>query len=109
MRQLALNCVPASYENAVLVLKLDEAADGRRAKPIEEKLVQGLSRYLGREIRIVFEVTGTGLSTPARQRALADQDKAARAVAAFEQDPAVQGLKERFGAEVDPASVRPTN
>ena len=40
---------------------------------------------------------------------MAEQDKAVRATAAFEQDPAVKSLRERFGAEVDAASVKPTN
>ena len=105
VRQLAFNCVPASYDNAALVLRLDAAADARRSKPIEEKLVQGLSKYLGRDIRIVFEVSD-GLATPARQRVQADQERSLRAAAAFEQDPAVKGLRERFGAEVDSASVK---
>ena len=34
---------------------------------------------------------------------------ALRAAAAFEEDPAVKGLRERFGAEVDAASVKPAN
>ncbi len=105
VRQLAFNCVPASYDNAVLVLRLDAAADSRRSKPIEDKLAQGLSRYMGRDIRVVFEVSD-GLATPARQRAQADQERTLKAAAAFEQDPAVKGLKERFGAEVDLASVK---
>jgi DNA polymerase-3 subunit gamma/tau len=105
VRQLAFNCVPASYDNAVLVLKLDAAAAERRSKPIEDKLAQGLSKHLGRDIRIVFEVSD-GLATAARQRLQADQDRAAQAQAAFEQDPAVKGLRERFGAEVDGASVK---
>ena len=105
VRQLAFNCVPASYDNAALVLRLDAAADARRSKPIEEKLAQGLSKYLGRDIRIVFEVSD-GLATPARQRVQADQERSLRAAAAFEQDPAVKGLRERFGAEVDGASVK---
>ena len=105
VRQLAFNCVPASFDNAVLVLKLDAAAASRRSKPIEDKLVQGLSKYLGRDIRIVFEVSD-GLATAARQRLQADQDRAVKAQAAFEQDPAVKGLRERFGAEVDGASVK---
>jgi DNA polymerase-3 subunit gamma/tau len=105
VRQLAFNCVPASYDNAALVLRLDAAADARRSKPIEEKLAQGLSKYLGRDIRIVFEVSD-GLATPARQRVQADQERSLRAAAAFEQDPAVKGLRERFGAEVDSASVK---
>jgi DNA polymerase-3 subunit gamma/tau len=105
VRQLAFNCVPASYDNAVLVLRLDTAADSRRSKPIEDKLAQGLSRYMGRDIRVVFEVSD-GLATPARQRVQADQERTLKAAAAFEQDPAVKGLKERFGAEVDLASVK---
>jgi DNA polymerase-3 subunit gamma/tau len=105
VRQLAFNCVPASYDNAALVLRLDAAADARRSKPIEEKMAQGLSKYLGRDIRIVFEVSD-GLATPARQRVQADQERSLRAAAAFEQDPAVKGLRERFGAEVDSASVK---
>jgi len=49
------------------------------------------------------------LTTPARQRALDEQDKIVRAAAAFEADPAVKGLRERFGADVDTASVKPVN
>jgi hypothetical protein len=105
VRQLAFNCVPASYDNGVLALRLDAAADGRRSRPIEEKLAQGLSRYLGRDTRLVFEVSD-GVATPARERLQADQERHLRAAAAFEQDPAVKGLRERFGAEVDSASVK---
>jgi len=107
LRQFALNCVPASFENDVLVLRLDQAVDGRRSRPIEEKLVQGLAKYLGRDLRIVFEVSESALATPARQRVMADHDKAVRAATAFEEDPVVKGLQERFGAEVDAASVKP--
>jgi DNA polymerase-3 subunit gamma/tau len=108
-RQFALNCVPASFENGVLTLRLDRSVDGRRSRAIEEKLLQGLSKYLGRDIRVIFEVADASLATPARQRAMAEQDRAQRAVAAFEEDPAVKGLRERFGAEVDAASVKPAN
>jgi DNA polymerase-3 subunit gamma/tau len=108
-RQFALNCVPASFENGVLTLRLDRSVDGRRSRAIEEKLLQGLAKYLGRDIRVIFEVADASLATPARQRAMAEQDRAQRAVAAFEEDPAVKGLRERFGAEVDAASVKPAN
>ena len=108
-RQFALNCVPAKFEHDALTLKIDPATADRRTRPIEEKLVQGLSKYLGRDIRIVFETAQSALTTPARQRALEEQDKVARAATAFESDPAVKGLRERFGADVDPASVKPAN
>ncbi len=109
VRQLALNCVPAGFENNLLTLKLDQAASDRRTRPIEEKLVQGLSKYLGREIRVAFETADSALNSPARQRVQAEQDRAARAASAFESDPAVKGLRERFGADVDVSSVKPTN
>jgi DNA polymerase-3 subunit gamma/tau len=109
VRQFALNCVPASFERDVLTLRLDEVVDARRSRAIEDKLQQALTKYLGRELRLLFEISQSELVTPARQRALADQDKVARAAAAFEADPVVKGLQERFGAEVDAASVKPAN
>jgi DNA polymerase-3 subunit gamma/tau len=109
VRQFALNCVPATFEHGVLVLKLDQATADRRTRPIEDKLVLGLSKYLGRDIRLTFETAQSALATPARQRLLQEQDKVVRAAAAFEADPAVKGLRERFGADVDLASVKPAN
>jgi DNA polymerase-3 subunit gamma/tau len=109
VRQFALNCVPTRFENDVLVLQIDQAAADRRTRPIEDKLVQGLSKYLGRDVRITFEAAEPDLATPARQRALAEREKADRAAAAFEADPAVKGLRERFGADIDAASVKPVN
>jgi DNA polymerase-3 subunit gamma/tau len=108
-RQLALNCVPARFEHDVLILKLDQATADRRTRPIEDKILQGLSKYLGRDIRITYETAQSALATPARQRMVQEQDKIARAAAAFEADPAVKGLRERFGADVDAASVKPVN
>ena len=109
VRQLALNCVPAGFEHNLLTLKLDQAASDRRTRPIEEKLVQGLSKYLGRDIRVAFETAEPDLNSPARQRVQAEQERIARAASAFESDPAVKGLRERFGADVDVASVKPSN
>jgi DNA polymerase III subunit gamma/tau len=109
VRQFALNCVPATFEHGVLALKLDQAAADRRTRPIEDKLLQGLSKYLGRDIRVTYETAQSILATPARQRLLQEQDRVVRAAAAFEADPAVKGLRERFGADVDAASVKPAN
>jgi DNA polymerase III subunit gamma/tau len=109
VRQLALNCVPASFESSLLTLKLDHAAADWRTKPIEDKLVQGLSKYLGKDIRVSFEAAATEVDTPAKQRMQAEQERVARAASAFEADPAVKGLRERFGADVDAASVKPSN
>ncbi|MHB8475558.1 MAG: DNA polymerase III subunit gamma/tau [Steroidobacteraceae bacterium] len=109
VRQFALNCVPARFERDLLVLRTDQATADRRTRPIDDKLAQGLSKHLGRDIRITFETAQSDLETPARQRALAERDRAERAAAAFEADPAVKGLRERFGADVDAASIKPAN
>jgi DNA polymerase-3 subunit gamma/tau len=109
VRQFALNCVPAKFENDVLILRMDAAVADRRTRPIDEKLIQGLSKYLGREIRALFETTEAELASPARQRAQAEQERVARAATAFDSDPAVKGLRERFGADVDVGSIKPVN
>jgi DNA polymerase-3 subunit gamma/tau len=108
-RQFALNCVPAGFEQGLLKLRLDAAAADRRTKQIEDKLVQALSKCFGRDIRLTIEIAAVELATPARQRVLAEQDRVSLAAAAFEEDPAVRGLRERFGAEVDGGSVKPIN
>jgi hypothetical protein len=58
---------------------------------------------------LTFETSEQGLNSPARQRAVAEQERIARAASAFESDPAVKGLRERFGADVDSSSVKPAN
>ena len=108
-RQFALNCVPAKFDNDALTLRIDQPTADRRTRPIEDKLAQALSKYLGRDIRMIFETAQSALATPARQRALAERDRVDRAAAAFEADPTVKGLRERFGADVDAASVKPVN
>jgi DNA polymerase-3 subunit gamma/tau len=108
-RQFALNCVPASFDGQTLRLQFDATAAHRRTPQIEEKLTSGLSAYVGKAIRIAYESSESALITPARQRAIADQDLMTRAVAAFEDDAVVRGLRERFGAQIDAASVKPTN
>jgi DNA polymerase-3 subunit gamma/tau len=109
VRQLALNCVPCNFENDVLTLKIDTAAADRRTRAIEEKLTSSLTKYFAREIRVNFEIAETEIASPARQRALAEQERMARAASAFDADPTVKGLRERFGADIDVGSVKPLN
>jgi DNA polymerase-3 subunit gamma/tau len=106
-RQFALNCVPASFENGLLRLRLDAAAADRRTKQIEDKMLQSLSKYFGPKIRVSVETADAVVMSPARQRGLAEQNKMAAAAAAFDEDPVVKGLRERFGADVDAASIKP--
>ncbi len=108
-RQFALNCVPASFAEDLLHLRMDAAAADRRTRQVEDRLVQALGRHFGRPIRVSFEVAESDLATPARQRQRAEQDRVTDAVASFAEDPVVKGLRERFGAEIDVASIKPGN
>ena len=108
-RQFAMNCVPSSFADDVLHLRMAAVAADRRTRQVEERLVQALGRHFGRPVRVSFEVAESDLATPARQRQRAEQDRVSGAVAAFADDPAVKGLRERFGAEIDVASIKPAN
>lgn len=106
-RQLASNCQVMSRHGGVLRLALDARNKHMRTSAQEDKLAQALSRYFGQPIRLEFETAATGIETPAlaEQRAsMEDLDAARRA---FESDPGVQGLRERFGATLLPDTVRP--
>ncbi|MFL6599957.1 MAG: DNA polymerase III subunit gamma/tau [Steroidobacteraceae bacterium] len=106
-RQLASNCVLMGRQGAVLRLALDARNKHMRTPAQEDKLTQALSRYFGQPVRLEFEVGATAAETPAQaeQRAsLEDLDAARRA---FESDPGVQGLRERFGATLLPDTIRP--
>jgi DNA polymerase-3 subunit gamma/tau len=109
VRQFALNCAPAGFADDLLRLQVDPAAADRRSKTTDDKLAQALSAHVGRQIRVSFENSESALITPARRRVLAEQDRTARAAAAFEEDATVKGLRERFGAEIDATSIKPMN
>jgi DNA polymerase-3 subunit gamma/tau len=72
-----------------------------------EKLAQALSRHFGEAIRIEFQNGAAGAETPAQAQRRASEAELAAARRAFDADPAVQGLRERFGATVLPDTVRP--
>jgi len=106
-RQLASNCQVMSRQGSVLRLALDARNKHMRTPAQEDKLAQALSRHFGQPIRLEFETAASGIETPAlaEQRAsMEDLDAARRA---FESDPGVQGLRERFGATLLPDTIRP--
>ncbi|HWW32948.1 MAG TPA: DNA polymerase III subunit gamma/tau [Steroidobacteraceae bacterium] len=107
-RQLASNCVLIGRSGAVVRLALDPHSQQLRTPAQEEKLAQALSRYYGEPVRLEFQETRAGGGeSPALLAQRASQQELAVARRAFEADPGVQGLRERFGAIVLPDTVRP--
>jgi DNA polymerase-3 subunit gamma/tau len=106
-RQLASHCVFVGRQGAVVRLALDARNQPVRTPAQEEKLAQALSRYYGEPVRLEFQVGGALAETPALLARRVSEQELAAARRAFEADPGVQGLRERFGATVLPDSVRP--
>jgi len=107
VRQFALHCVPVSFEGGVLKLVLDAAGIGLRTQHLEDTLTRSLSRHLGSAVRLIIDEGGAEVPTPARQRKQGEQQRVRLAVEAFERDPVVSGLRERFDAHVEDGSVKP--
>jgi len=106
-RQLAGHCVLIARAGAVVRLALDPHNLQLRTPAQEEKLAQALSRHFGEPIRLEFQQAGAAGETPALAAQRASQQELSSARRAFEADPGVQGLRERFGATVLPDTVRP--
>ncbi|HET7755757.1 MAG TPA: DNA polymerase III subunit gamma/tau [Steroidobacteraceae bacterium] len=106
-RQLASHCVLIGRQGAVVRLALDPHNQLVRTPAQEEKLAQALSRYFGESVRLEFQSAPAAGDTPALLAQRASEQELAAARRAFEADPGVQGLRERFGATVLPDTVRP--
>jgi DNA polymerase-3 subunit gamma/tau len=106
-RALANNCVLVGRQGGVVRLALDARSKNLRTPAQEEKLAQALSRHYGQPIRLEFETASGGVETPAQAEQRASQEDLDAARRAFDSDPGVQGLRERFGATVLPDTVRP--
>jgi DNA polymerase-3 subunit gamma/tau len=110
-RQLAANCAWLGRENDTVKLRLDPRSGALRTPNTEERLLQALQKQFGPQTRLVIE-SGEGaeaiaVDTPARVEARAAEERLAAARGALEQDPTVRALQDRFGAAVQPDSVKP--
>jgi DNA polymerase-3 subunit gamma/tau len=106
-RQLAGNCLLLGRHGAVVRLALDPRTKMMRTPSLEDKLAQALSKYFGEPVRLEFETAAAGAATPAAVEERSSLEEIESARRAFEADPGVQGLRERFGATLLPDTVRP--
>jgi len=106
-RQLASHCVLVGREGPVVRLGMDARRQSLRTSIQVDKLTQALSRHFGEVVRIEFVSADPGKETPAQIEQRLGQESLNSARQAFESDPGVQALRERFGATLLPDSVRP--
>ena len=113
-RQLGAQCTWLAREADTVRLRLDPRGEALRTAQTEDRLAQALSRYWGVTLRLVMtsdppEATTAAVpDTPARVEARQLAAELSEARSHLESDPTVQALKQRFGAQVSPDSVKPT-
>jgi len=105
-RMLANNCVLRAREPGRIRLLLDPRQVGARTRSREDKLAQALARLLSEPLQLDIEVGEPPAETPAQSDARRAQEALAAARAALLADPTVQTLQDRFGATLNPESVR---
>jgi DNA polymerase-3 subunit gamma/tau len=109
-QQLAANCSWLGREGDIIRLRLDLRRRALKTTAAEERLAQALGRYYGRAVRVGIEVEPADareVDTPARREARESAARVDAAQAALESDPTVRALKDRFGATIQPDSVKP--
>ena len=106
-RSLALNCALVARAPGLLRLTLDPHNATARTRAREEKLAQALSRHYGEPLHVEIVKGEVAAETPAQAGERASQEAIAAAHEAFAAEPTVQALQQRFGATMNPDSVRP--
>jgi DNA polymerase-3 subunit gamma/tau len=106
-RQLASHCVLIGHQPGLVRLALDPRVKFVRTSSQEEKLAQALSRHYDETVRLEFTTASGEAETPAQAEQRASQQELDVARQAFETDPAVKSLRERFGATLLPDTIRP--
>ena len=106
-RQLASHCRLLERDGNRFTLLLDARAESLRTRQQEERLAQALARLLGGPVQLAFEVGSEAGDTPARRQEQARDERFEQARLALENDPNVQALRDRFGAVIQPDSIKP--
>jgi DNA polymerase-3 subunit gamma/tau len=105
-RQLAGHCELIERAGNRFRFLLDARSHSLRTRQLEDRFAQALGRLIGEAVTIEIELGGAG-DTPARREQQARDERLEKARAALENDPAVKALRERFGAVLQPDSVKP--
>jgi DNA polymerase-3 subunit gamma/tau len=106
-RQLATHLGFSSLEGDVLRLTLDARGQALHTRQLEERVAQAVSRLAGRKLRLQLEVGQGAVETPARAEERENESRLEQARLSLDNDPTVRALKDRFGAVVQPGSIKP--
>jgi DNA polymerase-3 subunit gamma/tau len=105
-RQLAGHCQLLARAGNHFRFLLDARAAALHTRQLEDRFLQALRQLVGEAATLEIEQGGAD-DTPARRDEQARGERIEAARASLERDPNVQALRERFGAVLQPDSVKP--
>jgi DNA polymerase-3 subunit gamma/tau len=108
-RQLADNSAFISFTQDKITLSIAAELAHLTGKKPQERLEAVLSKHLGHTINLVFRegVEASGSSTLATERAEQASAEQAHAKASIHNDPAIDAMKEAFGARIIESTIKP--
>ncbi|MES9946683.1 MAG: DNA polymerase III subunit gamma/tau [Candidatus Thiodiazotropha sp.] len=105
--QLAHNCSFDSWDGQTLRLTLDASMKQLRVGQSEKRLLESISRLLGKEIKLLITEAVPEDETPAMRQKRQQQERQQEAEAKLKSDPLVREMEERFSAHLLTDSIRP--
>ncbi len=104
---LASNCTLIEVDEATIRLALARQHEDLCTRNAEQRLQEALQAYYGRPLKLKIEITQPQTETPAQAVQRGEQERQQEAQSAIETDHVAQALKDAFGAELVPGSVKP--
>ncbi|PWG63709.1 DNA polymerase III subunit gamma/tau [Sediminicurvatus halobius] len=106
---LASHCDWAGREGDRVRLRIDAGHAHLLNPSMQERLRAALARHFQAELQLSIDVGEVSAETPAEAQSRSSAARAEAAREAIERDPNVLALRETFGAEVIPDSIRPAD
>ncbi|MEN8177603.1 MAG: DNA polymerase III subunit gamma/tau [Pseudomonadota bacterium] len=107
--QLANNCVFQSWDGETLHLKLDPAKQQLRVGQSEKRLLDGIRKQLGEQVKLQITAEASEQETPAKRQAREQAERQRQAEQGFANDPLVREMQEHFDARPVPGSIKPVD
>jgi DNA polymerase-3 subunit gamma/tau len=106
---IASHCILQRNDSGQLAFVLDTAHAVLFNEGHADKLRMALENYFGQSVQVAITLGDVDSETPAMRQDRLAQERQAEAVSAIEGDPQLQALITRFDAELDRASIQPTD
>ena len=107
--QVASHCALKSKEGSAITLTLPASHTRMCTASIEKQIAEALGRYFGEKIQLKIVGGEVTEETPAKRAERHSRERQSEARESIDNDPLVADMRDTFGAEVIPESVRPVD